>query len=103
MRLSLTFGGGSMSGDGTDDIGPFLIRGVFDPSSQEARWTKSYVARHSVEYRGLYDGRSICGDWTLILGSGAFWIWPSTLSEGLAKSTEEELDKPEPEVHPISI
>jgi hypothetical protein len=99
MHLSLTFNGGSINGDGTDDIGPFLIRGAFDGSIREASWTKSYVGMHTVEYRGLYDGRSICGDWSLIVSSGGFWIWPSTLREMVTESIEEELDQPAPEVH----
>ena len=97
MRLSLTFANGSITGDGTDDIGPFLIRGAFDSVSREAGWTKAYVGMHSVRYRGLYDGRSICGDWKLALSSGGFWIWPSTLGERAAESIEEELDQPTPE------
>ena len=95
MRLHLTFSmDGSLSGNGTDDVGPFLIRGVFIQPTQEASWTKSYIGRHSVEYRGLYDGRSICGDWTLVMSRGGFWIWPSGLSEGIAETVNEELSVP---------
>ena len=82
MKLSLTFSrNGGISGDGVDDVGPFTIDGVFEFGSNKASWTKSYIGRHSVEYSGLYDGRSICGNWTLGMGSGGFWIWPSALEE----------------------
>jgi len=95
MRLHLTFTvEGSLSGNGTDDVGPFLIKGVFIQPKQEASWTKSYIGRHSVEYRGLYDGRSICGDWALVMSRGGFWIWPSGLSEGIAETVNEELSVP---------
>jgi hypothetical protein len=32
---------------------------------------------HSVEYSGFYCGQVICGDWTLALATGGFWIWPT--------------------------
>src|SRR5689334_11902900 len=80
MRLGLTFtGDGTISGDGIDDIAPFTIRGSFDGVTNSANWTKSYVGMHSVEYSGLYDGRSICGNWTLLMTTGGFWIWPGSI------------------------
>jgi hypothetical protein len=89
MKLGLTFSGnGGISGDGIDDVGPFTIDGVFEFGSNKASWTKAYVGRHSVEYSGIYDGRSICGNWTLGMGSGGFWIWPSTLEEGESEAIE---------------
>ena len=95
MRLNLTFTlDGKLFGDGIDDVGPFLIRGVFISLNQQASWTKSYIGRHSVEYMGIYDGRSICGDWTLVMMSGGFWIWPGGLEEGIAESVEEEIEQP---------
>jgi hypothetical protein len=50
-----------------------------------------------VEYRGLYDQRSICGNWTLVLGSGGFWIWPAALEaeEAAAFEIEEPVDSVE--------
>jgi hypothetical protein len=95
MRLGLTFSRkGNISGDGFDDIGPFTIDGVFEFGSNKASWTKSYIGRHSVEYSGLYDGRSICGNWTLVMGSGGFWIWPSALeeTEGEAIEVQEPIE-----------
>src|ERR1700722_774876 len=73
MQLQLTFTtDGTLSGDGTDDVGPFVIDGTFNIATREYGWTKSYVGRHRVEYRGLYDGRSICGDWSLPMMTGGF-------------------------------
>jgi hypothetical protein len=95
MHLSLTFSpNGNISGDGVDDIGPFTIDGSFDFNGNHARWTKSYIGRHNVKYDGLYDGRSICGNWTLWAGSGGFWIWPSALeaAEGEAVEIEEPIE-----------
>ena len=82
MKLGLTFGpDGKMHGEGIDDIAEFIITGFFDIKTNQASWAKAYIGMHSVEHRGLYDGRSICGEWTLLGGSGGFWIWPSTLEE----------------------
>src|SRR5215471_16833122 len=100
MKLGLPFGpDGKMHGEGIDDIAEFIITGFFDIKTNQASWAKAYIGMHSVEYRGLYDGRSICGDWSLIVGSGAFWIWPSGLHERVTESIEEELDQPAHEVH----
>jgi hypothetical protein len=97
MRLGLTFTPhGTISGDGIDDIAPFTIRGSFDGVTSSVNWTKSYVGMHSVEYSGLYDGRSICGNWTLLMASGGFWIWPGSIETGeaLEEELEEELEVP---------
>ena len=83
MQLYLTFSqNGNIDGDGFDDIGEFSIRGVFDPTSREARWTKAYVRGHSVEYRGTYDQKCISGTWTLTIATGGFRIWPGVSAEG---------------------
>lgn len=93
MRIGLTFTlDGRIQGEGIDDIAPFTIRGFFDAASNQAQWTKSYVGMHRVAYHGLYDGRSICGDWTLEMATGGFWIWPDAL-EG-KEAIEEELEQP---------
>ena len=95
MNMSLTFTpDGTIEGDGIDDVAPFGIQGSFDHATNQATWTKSYVGMHKVEYSGLYDGRRICGDWTLGRYSGGFWIWPSALSQGDSESAELELEQP---------
>jgi hypothetical protein len=93
MKMSLAFSAdGGISGDGLDDIGLFTIRGAFDTATNSASWTKNYVGMWSVEYRGLYDLRSICGDWMVAGANGGFWIWPEGLAEG--EQTEVELELP---------
>jgi hypothetical protein len=95
MRMTLTFtSDGKMQGDGIDDVAPFDIDGVFVPATNQAKWTKSYVGMHSVEYRGLYDGRTICGEWMLGGHSGGFWIWPNALSQGETETADIELEQP---------
>src|SRR5262245_40617841 len=90
MRLGLTFtADGKVSGEGIDDIAPFTITGFFDSDTNQARWTKAYIRQHAVEYRGIYNQRSICGDWTLLSRTGGFWIWPSELEETEGEEGEE--------------
>jgi hypothetical protein len=101
MRFGLVFTpDGKMRGEGSDDIGRFAIHGSFNGATSEASWTKAYIGMHSVQYAGIYSGRSICGNWTLYGGSGGFWIWP----EGLGQLEEAALgvELPEP-VEPILI
>ena len=90
MKLGLTFApDGNIQGEGIDDIAEFIITGFFDVETNQACWTKAYIGMHRVEYRGLYDGRSICGEWTII-ASGGFWIWPSELEESECLQVEVE-------------
>lgn len=97
MHLQLVFApDGNVSGDGIDDIALFTIDGVFDIATNQARWTKSYVGMHSVDYHGFYDQRSICGNWTLMMGTGGFWIWPRRMEE--TDGIETEVEQPVAEV-----
>ena len=34
MELQLTFSDGVLSGDGRDDVGPFLVKGRYDPAAK---------------------------------------------------------------------
>jgi hypothetical protein len=76
MDLVLSFANGIMSGDGIDDVGPFLISGHYDGTGGECYWTKSYIGAHDVFYRGFHEGNGIWGLWELPWFSGGFHIWP---------------------------
>ena len=62
-------------------------------------WTKQYVGRHRVDYRGINDGHGIWGVWEIRqLGGlyhdrGGFHIWPVAMGDPtqarLAESIEE--------------
>jgi hypothetical protein len=97
MDLHLTFANGSISGDGSDDIGRFLIKGRYDSASRECHWTKTYIGAHDVFYRGFREGKGIWGTWEIArLTSGGFHIWPRDAREGEsdteAAQTEESAD-----------
>jgi hypothetical protein len=96
MKLDLLFSGnGGIQGDGLDDIGSFLIQGVFNPTTLETSWTKAYIGRHTVDYRGLYNNKSISGVWTLGPGEGDFRIWPGASAEGEEETAQVEIEEPE--------
>jgi hypothetical protein len=107
MDLHLSFSNGIMTGEGNDDVGPFLVRGKYDGSSRECYWTKSYPGSHDVFYRGFREGRGIWGTWEIgDLGRGGFHIWPRTSSEGDEEiafaENAEPVDAVAVEANPIS-
>jgi hypothetical protein len=94
MDLHLTFVNGSMTGDGVDDVGRFLIRGRYDPSDKECYWTKSYVRAHNVFYRGFREGKGIGGTWEITnFAHGGFHIWSRQASEGGQEAAAAEAEK----------
>jgi hypothetical protein len=90
MDLHLTFALGKMTGDGSDDVGPFRIQGTYDTTNHECNWIKQYIGRHSVSYRGFREGKGIWGTWQLSRVRGGFHIWPlnSSSAEEMAESNE---------------
>jgi hypothetical protein len=94
MELNLTFANGSITGDGRDDIGPFLMRGRYDSASLECYWTKSYIGAHDVFYRGFREGKGIWGTWELARLRGGFHIWPRQAAEGEQETGREEAAEP---------
>jgi hypothetical protein len=95
MDLQLTFANGVLSGDGTDDVGPFLVKGGYDAGTGECHWLKSYPGSHDVYYRGFREGKGIWGTWEItILDHGGFQIWPRCPAEG--EETAEAASRGEP-------
>ncbi len=91
MDLLLTFSGGSLTGEGGDDIGRFLIRGKYDASSGECYWTKTYLGAHEVYYRGFREGKGIWGTWEInLFGHGGFHIWPRREGDGEPQAMSKE-------------
>jgi hypothetical protein len=76
MNLGLTFANGTIRGEGTDDIGAFIIHGRYDANAKESHWNKAYIGRHDVYYRGFREGKGIWGTWELDSLRGGFKIWP---------------------------
>ena len=101
MDLHLAFTNGSMSGEGKDDVGRFLIKGRYDAATRECHWTKSYVGAHDVFYRGFREGKGIWGTWEITAQNhGGFQIWPKRLGAGDTEAEAAEIEKPVEAVAP---
>ena len=95
MDLVLSFTDARISGDGRDDVGPFIIAGHFDATNRECYWTKTYIGGHDVFYRGFREeGKGIWGVWELGTGTGGFHIWP--VGEEQGEHEHEEAEEPAP-------
>jgi len=95
MDLSLTFANGNLSGDGNDDVGPFLLRGKYEAQSGECYWTKTYPGSHDVFYRGFREGKGIWGTWEIHPDChGGFHIWPRSAGECEEQTTSAEQSQP---------
>lgn len=95
MDLHLTFARGGIAGEGTDDIGPFRIRGKYDAPARECHWTKTYIGAHDVSYRGFRDTHGIWGTWEIGRWSkGGFHIWPLAQGEGSTAAKKAEAEPP---------
>ncbi len=82
MHLYLTFENGQIRGEGTDYVGPWKIQGEFDRAQSACQWTKHYLGRHRVIYRGVCGSNGIVGRWSINEGlTGDFHIWPAANSE----------------------
>jgi hypothetical protein len=93
MGMALTFANGTITGEGKDDIEPFVIRGRYDAKTMECYWTKTYVGAHDVFYRGFREGKGIWGTWEIgQLWSGGFHIWPLAFGadDGEHETNEQE-------------
>ncbi len=95
MDLQLNFASGILTGDGSDDVGRFLIEGRYDAGTRDCHWTKSYLGRHDVFYKGCREGKGIWGTWEI--GKrfhGGFHIWPRASEEEEIKAESSELGEP---------
>jgi hypothetical protein len=86
VDLLLSFEQGTISGEGTDRVGPSLVSGRYDVESCECWWIKTYIGAHHVTYRGYREGKGMWGTWEIGTGwRGGFHIWP------LGDEPEDEL------------
>jgi hypothetical protein len=82
-EVAMAFENGTLTGAGTDRVGPYTVDGTYNPATGECEWTKQYIGKHTVAYRGVNDGRGIWGVWEIrILGGlyqdrGGFHLWPA--------------------------
>jgi hypothetical protein len=80
--VRLTCRNGELTGNGYDRVGSYTVDGTYDVGTGKCAWTKQYIGKHSVAYRGASDGRGIWGVWEIrLLGGlyqdrGGFHLWP---------------------------
>lgn len=101
MELLLSFHGGAVFGEGRDVVGAFVLQGDYDLADGKCRWTKSYIGRHDVLYRGFNEGKGIWGQWEItakanrgIQLKGGFHIWPEGMTAPTQPVLEEQADLP---------
>lgn len=87
MSHILKFHQGLVSGSGSDSIGSFTWRGIYDKTKMICQMTKYYQS-HSVFYSGYVDENGIWGTWTIgIFSKGGFHIWSKKgMKKQLSKS-----------------
>jgi hypothetical protein len=49
---------------------------------------------HTVDYRGIWDRKTIAGIWRLRSISGEFRIWPGASEEGEEEAARTEIEEP---------
>ncbi|MGZ3380150.1 MAG: hypothetical protein ACXVBB_07770 [Isosphaeraceae bacterium] len=95
MELHLTFRQGVMTGEGRDRIGSFLIRGRYQVEDGQCWWTKRYIGKHDVSYRGYNEGKGIWGLWEIPPSwKGGFHIWPEEMGDPTQQKLAEAIDEP---------
>lgn len=109
MELSLNFQQGTMTGEGRDRVGDFLIRGQYTLEDGKCWWTKRYVGKHDVFYQGYNEGKGIWGKWEIPLlqfgihFQGGFHIWPVGMGDPSGDHLYEEADVPAPAEEMIGV
>jgi hypothetical protein len=95
MELRLTFRNGSLTGEGRDWVGRFVVRGRYSTEDGKCYWTKRYLGKHDVFYQGYNEGKGIWGTWE-IHGSdrGGFHIWPEGMQAAEQEVLHEQADVP---------
>ncbi len=100
MELALTFRAGLLRGEGRDWVGKFVLRGRYSVADGRCHWTKRYLSRHDVYYKGYGEGKGIWGVWEIpdseISGHqrGGFHIWPEGMPDPSRPALSEEADLP---------
>ena len=78
----LAWSAGEVSGGGADHVGTYTMSGSYDVATGSCEWTKQYLGKHAVQYRGLADASGVWGVWEIrLLGGlyhdrGGFHLWP---------------------------
>jgi len=101
MELRLKFRGGTLTGEGRDRVGRFVVRGRYDTADGKCHWSKRYLGMHDVFYTGYNEGKGIWGTWEIppaqnfgFIFRGGFHIWPEGMANAAFPQLSEEADPP---------
>jgi hypothetical protein len=99
MEMQMRFAGGIINGDGRDWVGPFIITGQYTLADGSCHWTKQYIRKHTVYYRGFNEGKGIWGTWEMPNEppqnrTGGFHIWPEGMADPTAPHATESVEEP---------
>jgi hypothetical protein len=100
MELGLTFQNGAISGEGRDWVGKFVLKGRYTLADGTCYWTKRYLGKHDVFYKGFNEGKGIWGTWEIPESDisnhqrGGFYIWPEGMADPTKPHLTEEADTP---------
>jgi hypothetical protein len=71
--MTLTFAGGIVKGNGSDESGVFSVQGRYDVRDGKCIWIQSYKGRRDVIYNGYCDGQGMWGMWFRPKETGPDW------------------------------
>ena len=109
MELRLQFRNGTLTGEGRDWVGAFIIRGQYTVADGRCHWQKRYLAKHDVFYQGFNEGKGIWGVWEIPtevlpdVRTGGFHIWPEGLADPTQPTLSEEADLPVDVGEPVGV
>ncbi|HTQ38365.1 MAG TPA: hypothetical protein VMJ32_05025 [Pirellulales bacterium] len=98
-NLQLSFSEGKLSGEGKDQVGRYTVDGGYDLETGQCQWTKQYIGRHCIAYKGTNEGHGIWGVyelnqlWGLLTDRGGFHIWPEGFDAADAADAADESDE----------
>jgi hypothetical protein len=96
MELGINFRSGTITGEGRDCVGNFLLKGRYSLADGRCYWNKRYIGKHDVSYAGFNEGKGIWGTWEigapdLVLERGGFHIWPKDMADAENEVLREAL------------
>ncbi|MFN3168760.1 MAG: hypothetical protein ACE37H_17015 [Phycisphaeraceae bacterium] len=93
MRLTLEFSGGKITGEGTDPVGLFDMKGIYSLKHNMVSMVKRYRGAHSVGYVGGAADGGLNGTWQILrIPQIDEWrLWPvKDEHESVCHAAEEE-------------
>jgi len=92
MAMRLRFDDCSITGEGSDNDGPFSLAGSYDPATETVQILKSYRTL-AVQYEGSWNGQFVTGvsiiGYPFPLDLGIFEMWPESEEKAMEELMAE--------------